>query len=171
MAKKGHAQRKQRFIKTNQQIRFAFDLALMALLLPVFMMAVPMIPPFSSLLIGVEAETLRGLFWDLIRFNLVNWWVPLSALVLLGFVSVRLSHRVFGPIYRFEQSLLRKKGDPTEWVSFKLRTGDYFQEFSVLLEEAINELPRGEQRDNRSNRRNEEEAIDTPPQDSRASES
>ena len=92
----GRGQRRRQFIKVNQQIRFAVELVLFALLLPVFFMAVTMLPPFSGLLFGEDTESLKALFWRIHRFSILNWWVPVLAAVLVGYVSVLFSFKVFG---------------------------------------------------------------------------
>ena len=50
------------------------------------------------------------------------------------------SYRVFGPLYRFEKSLLQKRDNPTESVRCSLRKRDYFHELSCLLEGVLNGL-------------------------------
>ena len=87
----GRGQRRQQFIKVNQQIRFAVEVVLFSLLLPVFFMALTMLPPFSSFLFGEDTESLKLLFWRLIRFSVINWWLLLLAAVLVGYVSVLFS--------------------------------------------------------------------------------
>jgi len=136
----GRGQRRRQFIKVNQQIRFSVELVLFALLLPVFFMALTMLPPFSGLLFGEDPESLQVLFWRILRFSFVNWWVPVLAAVLLGYVSVLFSFRVFGPLHRFEMALLQKKSNPKELVRCVLRKRDYFHHFSWLLEGVLNDL-------------------------------
>ncbi len=136
----GRGQRRRQFIKVNQQIRFAVEMVLFSLLLPVFFMALTMLPPFSGLLFGEDPESLKVLFWRILRFSVVNWWVPVLAAVLLGYVSVLFSYRVFGPLYRFERALLQKQSNPKESVQCSLRKRDYFHQFSWLLEGVLNDL-------------------------------
>jgi len=159
---RGH--RKKRLIRPKQQIRFAVDLVLLALLLPVFMMTIPTIPPFSYLLVGIEADTLRALFWELIRVCLINWWIFLSAVLLLGIACLRVTHRIFGPLNRLEAILLQKRANPSALVSCKLRMGDYLHDYSELLEEVLNECRPGERRED-TDRRSVVEGADSPTED------
>jgi len=66
--------------------------------------------------------------------------VMLLAAVLVGYVSVLFSYRVFGPLYRFETALLQKRSNPKELVQCTLRKRDYFHQFSWLLEGVLNDL-------------------------------
>ncbi len=136
----GRGQRRRQFIKLNQQIRFAVEVVLFSLMLPVFFMALTMLPPFSGLLFGEDTESLKVLFWRILRFSVINWWVLVLAAVLVGYVSVLFSYRVFGPLYRFETALLQKRSNPKELVQCNLRKRDYFHELSCLLEGVLNDL-------------------------------
>ena len=136
----GRGQRRRQFIKVNQQIRFAVELVLFALFLPVFFVAVSMLPPFSGLLVGEDTESLRALFRRIHLFSALNWWVLVLAAALVGYVSVLFSFKVFGPLYRFESALLQKRSNPKESVQCNLRKNDYFHELSSLLEGVLNDL-------------------------------
>lgn len=77
-------------------------------------------------------------------FNVVNrdllWRIPILV-VLIAISTIFISHRIAGPIYRFEQSAKRiSEGDLT--LRIKLRRGDELQElancFNVMTEKLEN---------------------------------
>ncbi len=137
------AKRKYQFIERKQQFRFAVTVALFSLLLPGFMAGMVLSPFVSSVLIGDDAEDVRLLLLDLGVAALNHWWVVLMALLFVGVCSVVFSHKLFGPIRRFETALTRKRWHPEERVFCSLRQGDYFKDFSLLLQRFLDtcEMP------------------------------
>ena len=129
--------RKYQFIERKQQVRFAITVALFSLLLPGFIAGVVLSPFISSVLIGGDAEDVRLFLFDMAGVALAHWWVVLMGLVFVGVCSVVFSHKLFGPIRRFETALVQKRWDPDGKVFCSLRQGDYFKEFSVLLQEFL----------------------------------
>ncbi len=131
--------RKQKFIDKKQQARFAIELTIYALLFPLLFVVISLIYPSARQLIGVATEDLEPLN-AMLAFCLEYWWALIVALALTGFISVLFSHRIFGPMRSFERALLHKKLHPTEPVDPKLRSDDYFHDFSDLLAGCLNGL-------------------------------
>ena len=129
--------RKQKFIDTKQQVRFAIELTIYALLFPLLFVVISLIYPIAKQLVGVDREDLEPLN-AMLTFCLEYWWALILALALRGFISVLFSHRIFGPMHSFERALLHKKLHPTEPVDLELRSDDYFHEFSDLLAGCLN---------------------------------
>ncbi len=131
--------RTHKFIDRRQQTRFAIELTIYAVLFPLLFVVISLIHPIAKQLIGVATEDLEPLN-AMLAFCLEYWWALLVALALTGFISILFSHRIFGPMRSFEHALLQKKLHPTEPVDPKLRSDDYFQEFSDLLAGCLNGL-------------------------------
>ncbi len=132
------SQRKHHFIDRKQQVRFAISVALFSLLFPLLFLGLAVSPSLSRLLIGEEAARVQPLLEQFIDFSFGYWWVPLLALVFVSIASILFSHLIFGPMRRFEIALKQKKEFPDQPVFCQLRKGDYFQEFSKLLDEVLN---------------------------------
>ena len=91
-------------------------------------------------LMGKDTEELQPLY-SLLSFCIEHWWEFLAALALVGFISILFSHRIVGPIRRFENALIQKTEHPTEPVNCRVRSDDYFQEFSRNLDQFLNTHP------------------------------
>ena len=129
--------RQSKFIDKKQQIRFALELAVYALLLPLFFLVISLAGPIAGLIMG--RNTAQPLVNTVLAFCLDRWWALLFALAFVVSFSVLFSHRIFGPMRSFENALLRKKLHPTEPVDCTLRSDDYFHEFSRHLEGYLND--------------------------------
>ncbi len=129
--------RQSRFINKKQQIRFALELAVYALLLPLFFLAISLAGPIADLILG--RNTAQPLVNTVLAFCLDRWWALLIALAFVVSFSVLFSHRIFGPMRSFENALLQKKLHPTKPVNCTLRSDDYFHEFSQHLEGYLND--------------------------------
>ena len=132
--RKGAVRRRYQFIEKKQQIRFAVTISLFALFFPFFLAALILSPINFLLVLGSEAEALRPAITEIAIFCLGHFWAVLFALAFVAFASILFSHKIFGPLRRFESALAQKKFHPDEKVFCSLRKGDYFQEFSVLLQ-------------------------------------
>jgi len=132
--------RKQKFIDKKQQLRFAMELALYALLFPLFFLVLSLADPIATQLMGNDTEKLQPLY-SLLSFCIEHWWEFLFALGLVGLISILFSHRIVGPIRRFENALIQKAQHPTEPVNCRLRSKDYFQDFSGHLDTFLNTHP------------------------------
>ncbi len=132
--------RKQKFIDKKQQLRFARELALYAVLFPLFFLVLSLADPIANRLMGKDTEELQPLY-SLLSFCIEHWWEFLAALALVGFISILFSHRIVGPIRRFENALIQKTEHPTEPVNCRVRSDDYFQEFSQRLDHFLNTHP------------------------------
>lgn len=131
--------RKQKSTDRKQQTRFAIELTIYAVLFPLLFVVISLIYPIARQLIGVAREDLEPLN-AMLAYCLEYWWALIVALALTGFISVFFSHRIFGPRRSFKQALLHKQLHPTEPVDPKLRSDDYFHEFSDLLAGCLNGL-------------------------------
>ncbi len=132
--------RRQKFIDKKQQLRFAMELGLYALLFPMFFLVLSLADPIASQLMGNDTGKLQPLY-SLLSFCMEHWWEFLFALGLVGFISILFSHRIVGPIRRFENALIQKAQHPTEPVNCKVRSKDYFQDFSGHLDTFLNSHP------------------------------
>jgi hypothetical protein len=139
--KKHTYQRKYKFIDKKQQVRFAVDVALHSLLFPIFLLLLMILPPFANIFLGNDAVALQPILRDFYRICWEHKTVVLFSLVFVGVFSVLFSHRVFGPIRRFENALKKRRDDPSQPIRCNLRGGDYFQDFSKLLEDVVNGKP------------------------------
>ena len=124
--------RKSKFIDRKQQIRFALELGVYSLLLPLFFLVISLADPISG-------PTAQPLLYTILAFCADRWWALLFALSFVVSFSVLFSHRIFGPMRSFENALLRKKLHPTEPVPCRLRPDDYFHDFSELFDEFLND--------------------------------
>lgn len=136
--KKHPYQRKYKFIDKKQQVRFAVDVVLHSLLFPIFMLLLMILPPFSSWLLRGDEAAIKPILLDFYRVVVDHLYVVIVPLLFIGVFSVLFSHRIFGPMRRFENALLKRKENPDQPVRCNLRGGDYFHDFSKLLEEVVN---------------------------------
>ena len=88
---------------------------------------------------GSDAAAVKPVILNFLRISIDHWWVILLALFFVSYFSVLFSHRIVGPMRRFENALLKKRENPDREVRCNLRTGDYFHDFSHLLEEVLNQ--------------------------------
>ncbi len=132
--------RKIQFIDKKQQVRFAITVAFFSLLFPVLFLGLSISPALSALLIGEDAAGIQPMMGEFLIFCIRHWWVALLSLFFIAMTSVLFSHLIFGPMRRFEIVLKHKRKYPDEIVVCNLRQGDYFHDFSKLLEEVLNEL-------------------------------
>ena len=130
--------RKYQFIDKKGQLRFAVTVAFFSLCFPLFLICLIASPSISLLLMGEEAADVQPILWEILEFFMYHWWVVLIGLIFIGLTSILFSHQIFGPIRRFENAVVQKKFNPSERVYCSLRWGDYFRDFSVLLEEVLN---------------------------------
>ncbi len=131
--------RQSKLIDRKQQVRFALELTIYAMLFPLLFVVISLIYPIAKQLIGVATEELEPLN-AMLAYCLEYWWALFVALALVGFISVLFSHRIFGPMSSFEQALLQKTLHPTEPVDPRLRSEDYFHDFSDHLTAFLNGL-------------------------------
>ena len=133
--------RKRRFIDKKQQIRFAIEITVYSLLVPMAFLILAAAEHFSTWMLGGSEESIHPLLREILALFLQHWWGAILAVGVVAYVSIWFSHKIFGPIYRFELSLERKKSHPQEQVSCRLRKNDYFRDFSTTLEDFINRPP------------------------------
>ena len=129
--------RKQKFIDTKQQLRFAFELVVYALLFPMYFLILSLAAAIVNSFLGQHTERMQPLY-ELLLFCTGHWWEFLVALAMVSGISVLFSHKIVGPIHRFERALIQKTENPTEPVNCKLRSRDYFHDFSQHLQEFLN---------------------------------
>ncbi|MDA2934823.1 hypothetical protein MYX82_10845 [Acidobacteria bacterium AH-259-D05] len=139
-----YSRRKYKFIDKRQQVRFALELMLYALLFPVLFLIMSLTDPIANLIISEDTQNTDPTLSGFIDFCVDHWWAVFFALVIVEVISVSFSHRIFGPIHRLENALLLKKRHPSEPVNCRLRPDDYFQDFSRVFEEFLNRSSAGE---------------------------
>ncbi len=128
--------RKTKFIDRKQQTRFAVEILVIMMLFPLLFFVLVIIPPFSTIFLGKNAEVLSALFINQLYMIRSVWWVVLFVLIYVAILSIFMSHKIFGPIYRLSQAIKQKlNGD--EDIHCRLRKGDYFIDFADLLRELI----------------------------------
>jgi hypothetical protein len=128
--------RKTKFIDRKQQTRFAVEIMVIMLLFPLLFFVLVIIPPFSTIFLGKNADVLSALFINQLYMIKSVWWVVVFVLIYVAILSVFMSHKIFGPIYRLSQAI-RQKLDGETNIHCRLRKGDYFMDFSDLLRELI----------------------------------
>ena len=126
-----------KFIDKKQQLRFALELFLYAMLFPMWFLLLSLAAAIANSFMGKHTERMQPLY-ELYVFCTGHWWEFLVALVMVSGVSIFFSHRLVGPIHRFESALIQKTENPTEPVNCRLRSTDYFQDFSQRLHEFLN---------------------------------
>ncbi len=129
--------RKQKFIDKKQQLRFALELVLYAMLFPMWFLLLSLAAAIADSFMGKHTERIQPLY-ELLVFCTGHWWEFLVALAMVSGVSIFFSHKIVGPIHRFESALIQKTENPTEPVNCRLRSTDYFQDFSQRLHEFLN---------------------------------
>ena len=141
MPKKKQFQRKRRFVDKKQQLRFALEITLYSLICPLALLILAAGDYFSTWMLGGTEESIHPLLREVMTHFLSYWWAGLLVVAAIAYISIWFSHKLFGPIVRFENSLKRKRSHPQERVSCQLRQSDYFHDFSRTLEEFINRPP------------------------------
>ena len=134
--RKGLIPRRVKFIDPKQQSRFAFEIVVIMLLFPVLFFVLVTIPPFSTIFLGKNAEVLSLLFVNQLRLFQEVWWVVAFVVGYIILLSVLLSHKIFGPIYRMKQAI-QSKMNGEEKIYCKLRKGDYFVDFAEQLSKLL----------------------------------
>ncbi len=129
--------RTQKIIDKKQQFRFALELVLYAMLFPMWFLLLSLAAAIANSLMGKHTERIQPLY-ELYVFCTGHWWEFLVALAMIIGISIFFSHKIVGPIHRFENALIQKTENPTEPVNCRLRKTDYFQDFSQRLHEFLN---------------------------------
>ncbi len=129
--------RTRKFIDKKQQLRFAFELLVNAMLFPMFFLTLSLASSIIKSFMGQHTERMQPLY-EVLVFCTGHWWEFLVALAMVSGISILFSHKIVGPIHRFESALIQKTENPTEPVHCKLRKWDYFQDFSQRLDEFLN---------------------------------
>ena len=131
--------RRRKLIDRKQQLRFAVEITLYAFLFPMIVVILAMGERLSIWLIRWERTHAPSLPIAFLNFCLTYWAETLLALVLVGCISIWFSHKIFGPVYRFQDALQRKRKTPSDRVSCRLRRKDYLHAFSRDLEDFLNQ--------------------------------
>ncbi len=133
--------RKHRFIDKKQQVRFAIEITLYSLIFPLVFLFVAAGDHLSTWMMGESEESIHPLLREVMTLFEHHWWGAIVAVGAVAYISIWFSHKIFGPVYRFENSLKQKRANPPERVSCRLRRKDYFHDFSRTLEDFINRSP------------------------------
>ena len=129
--------RTRKFIDKKQQLRFAFELVVYAMLFPMYFLILSLAAAITNSFLGNHTERMQTLY-ELYVFCTGHWWEFLVALAMISGISILFSHKIVGPIHRFEKALIQKTENPVEPVNCKLRSRDYFQDFALRLQEFLN---------------------------------
>jgi hypothetical protein len=129
--------RTQKLIDKKQQLRFAFELVVYAMLFPMYFLILALASAIVNSFLGSHTERMQPLY-ELLLFCTGHWWEFLVALAMVSGISILFSHKIVGPIHRFEKALIQKTENPTEPVNCTLRSRDYFHDFSQRLQEFLN---------------------------------
>ena len=131
--------RKVQFIDAKQQLWFALTLFLYAIMATILFLWVTLLPD-ASLVEGTVGESfLPPILQQFLALCIQNWWSVFFTFLFLASCALLFSHQIFGPMRRFENTLLQKRKNPSEPVSCDLRKADYFQRFADFLDEFLNE--------------------------------
>ena len=131
--------RRRKFIDRKQQFRFALEITLYAFLFPLIVVILAIGEHFSLWLIGGNVPIAPSLPIAFLNFCLSYWWETALALIIVGCISIWFSHKIFGPVFRFQDALERKRKIHSDKVSCRLRRRDYLHDFSKDLENFLNE--------------------------------
>ena len=118
MPNKTRFKRKRRFIDKKQQVRFAIEITLYSLIVPVAILLLAAGDYFSTSMLGGTEESIHPLLREVLTLFSHYWWGAILAVVAIAYVSIWFSHKIFGPIHRFEISLEQKRSNPQEWGEF-----------------------------------------------------
>ena len=83
--------RKTKFVDRKQQTRFAIEILVIMLLFPLLFFVLVIIPPFSTIFLGKNAEVLSALFINQLYMIRSVWWVVVFVLVYVALLSVFMS--------------------------------------------------------------------------------
>lgn len=128
--------RRRVFIDPRAQLKFCIDLILHALALPLLVVVLLSVEPFSRLLTRGNHEASRAIVLQFVQVCIGNWWIVVLALVVLGFSGILFSHKMFGPIYGCTNNLRRIMNGDRD-VHIGTRAGSYFKEFVETLKAFI----------------------------------
>lgn len=125
--------RRVKFIDPKQQSRLALEIILMVLALPVMFYMFMVTDLWTRVFFGqTQGMAMKAFFETQLGMMAKAWPVIVVCLVFIVFISIFFTHKIFGPMYRFQKVLeakLRGEGDQF----FVLRRGDYFQDFSEVI--------------------------------------
>lgn len=136
--------REKKYIDRSTQGRIAILVVANALIY-IFLLALMVFGPLAYRMntedISPELQDIANAFLALHE----NFWPAiLVLLVMIGFHSIRVSHRMAGPIYRFKEVLKAvQKGDLTTHST--LRKGDFFVDLMDEINKATTSLSKGYQ--------------------------
>jgi hypothetical protein len=99
--------RKRKLIDKKQQLRFAFELVVYAMLFPMYFLILSLAAAITKSFMGEHTERMQPLY-ELLVFCTGHWWEFLVALAMVSGISILFSHKIFGPIHRFESALIQK---------------------------------------------------------------
>lgn len=133
--------RKTKWIDRKQQTRFAIEFMVVLALFPLLVFAITLSPYISDLILGDRAPRIQQDMIELYLLIRQLWWVLLIATVFTIALTIYMSHRIFGPVYRINAILKAKLEDRPVEVS-RLRKGDYFvdllNQINLLIEKYEN---------------------------------
>ncbi len=138
------------FVDAKQQLWFALTLFLYAIMAIVLFLRVTLLPDASLVENPVGESFLPLILQDFLGLCIQNSWSMLFTLMFLACCAVLFSQQIFGPIRRFENAMVEKNENSAEIVHCGLRRTDYFQRFSIFLDEFLNKSEAAEESDSES---------------------
>jgi|GEM_PF-4797885 len=123
-----------KLIDVKQQLRFALEVVVLTLAFPMLFYILTVNPKLAHFFFGSQALELSQAFHQHFLLLAQAWHVALIILLFIVIVSVFFSNKIFGPMYRFKTAL-EEKMDGEKNIHAKIRTGDYFQSFSELIQQ------------------------------------
>jgi len=129
--------RRKKIIDIRTQTLIAVEIMLHALLLPVLIIILVALDPFSTLFSDLSAQTHFVTAMDLLEINSGKWPLLILLLIFIGFMSVIFSHHIAGPSLKFKKvfSEISKKDFSQKVV---LRKFDYLkemgEEFNTMMD-------------------------------------
>lgn len=123
---------------------FQWSLAAHTIVLAVFLLATVLVGLWWPLLNGIDAEQgdrvqAVDAATALLQLHSNLWWIALVCLVLPLLASVRVSHRIAGPLVRVKR-MLQQLADGQLPAPIQTRRKDYLQPEVALLNQAVEQL-------------------------------
>ena len=132
--------RRQFIVNRDVQIGLLCNSFLYVLLFVVVIGVVFFVPLMGELIDGENSSATTVQVSDQMRYLYTYFWPAVSlAMILIFLHSVRASHKVVGPLYRFRVVLeALKEGKISSQIS--IRKGDYLQQEADLINEVLESL-------------------------------
>lgn len=129
----GLIRRRKYWINSRLQRQYLFQILMVELVV----MCVTMIGTLALALIIMNPNMEAGPTWT--QIYVISGAFALSLAAALVYMGLRLSHKIYGPLYRFK-TILEAVAEGGEPEMVKLRDGDELQDIAVALNRSFNVL-------------------------------